>query len=207
MDINLFIQKRPYLYHLTDSRNLPNILATGRLFSTRAILEESDHDNVEGYLRTRRPDHNEITINGFTYHVRDQRPISEVVLSRSLTHNWTSGDFIAHLNSRVFFWPTVSRLERHFKRYENEHPVIMRFNTAEMLEVNTAEFCRLNSGATRCSSHWDGNAPERGPDTFQIADLYPGNPATVAEVTIPNICILPEDFWTSDNPQGVWTAN
>lgn len=207
MDINQFIEKRPFLYHLTDARNLPNILTTGRLLSARAILELSNHPDIEGFLRTRRPAHSEVAIGGLTYHIRDQRPISEVVLSRSLTHNWTSGDFIAHLNNRVFFWPTISRLERHFKRYETENPVILRFNSSDVLQGNTAEFCRLNSGATRCSSHWDGNAPERGQDTFQIADLYLGSPASIAEVTIPIICILPKTIWTSNSPQGIWSPN
>jgi hypothetical protein len=207
MNITKFVETRPFLYHLTDVRNLSNITSQAKLLSTKAIIEGSNHVNPAEYLRTKRRVHDEISINGHSYHIRDQRPISEIVLARSLTNGWTTGDFIAHLNCRVFLWPTISRLERHFKRYENENPIILRFNTSDIVSQNNVEFCRLNSGATRCSSHWGGNAPERGPETFQIAESYLGTHSSVAEVTIPEFCNLPELFWTSNHPHGQWSVN
>lgn len=206
MDIDKFAKLRPYLYHLTDSRNINSIVTQKKILSTKKIITDSSTPNKKKYLSSRRPEHDLIKINGFDFHIRDQRPISALVLGRSLTNNWTVGDFLAHLNKRVFFWPTLNRLTRHYDRYQNEHPVILRFNTKEILELNPdAEFCHLNSGATRCSSHWQGNAPERGEDTFLIADAYQKKPATVAEVTIPEYCDLPTDYWTSGSPTGNWT--
>jgi hypothetical protein len=139
------------------------------------------------------------------YHIRDQKPISIKVLSRCLTDGWKYSDFIEFLNKRVFFWPTMNRLERHFNTYVAEKPIILRFNTEDLLEINNhAQFCRLNSGATRCNSYLGGNAPQRGPKTFLTASDYTLGIGTVAEVTFPGECKLPKDYWQSRSPGGPW---
>jgi len=69
-----------------------------------------------------------------------------------------------------------------------------------------AEFCRLNSGATRSSSYYDGAPPPRGEETFLLAEEYENNVGSVAEVTFPNSCQLPEVFHIGDSPQGRWRA-
>lgn len=206
MDIDKFIKLRPYVYHLTDRRNLNSIIAQKQIFSTRKIVSDSAIQNKKTYLASRRPNHDLIKINVYDFHIRDQQPISELVLGRSLTNNWTVADFIAHLNKRVFFWPTINRLTRHYDRYQSENPIILRFSTEDVLKLNpNAEFCHLNSGATRCSSHWNGDAPHRGADTFLTAANYQLGHASVAEVTILDYCDLPDDYWTSGSPNGQWT--
>lgn len=156
-------------------------------------------------LRSKRQQHTIITLGQTQVRIRDQRPISEVVLGRSLTHEWNVGDFIEHLNSRVFFWPTEQRLSRHYTRYAEENPVILRVKTSDLLALNSAPlFCRLNSGATRCSSHWDGNAPERGPNTFLPSSDFEHNYISVAEVTFEDYCRLPKEIWTGHTPAGPW---
>lgn len=206
MDLTKFISLRPYVYHLTDRRNLKSIIAQKKILSTKKIVNDSAKPNKRTYLSSRRPEHDLIKINGFDFHIRDQQPISELVLGRSLTNNWTVADFIAHLNKRVFFWPTINRLQRHYDRYQSENPIILRFKTDDLITLNNdIEFCHLNSGATRCSSHWNGDAPHRGADTFLTATNYLKKPATVAEVTIPDYCDLPIDYWTSASPTGAWT--
>ena len=205
LNIEKFIRINPFLYHLTDRRNLPHIIESRRLMSTSELVNSSDLENKEDFIRVRRPSHAELSYNGRTLYIRDQKPISLVVLERSLTDNWTSSDFIEHLNKRVFFWPNLNRLQKHFNRYEGENPVILRFSTDEILALNSdAEFSRLNSGATRCSSHWNGNAPERGPRTFLNAQNYMLSERLVAEVTIPNFSFLPDSFEKTNNPNNNW---
>lgn len=205
MTIKQFTDRHPYVYHLTDQTNYNAILSGKRFLSTKDIVELSDIANPNEFLRGKRFNHETIKIGDTDYKIRDQRPISEVVLARSLTDNWTNGDFIHHLNSRVFFWPNLNRLSRHYERYKNENPVIFRFNSADILNLHPdAEFCRLNSGATRCNSYLGGNAPERGPNTFLTANNYPLTASTVAELTVPDFCNLPKNFWISDSPMGQW---
>lgn len=205
MDIQKFISLRPYLYHLTDQRNLNGIVSNKKILSTEKIIADSSIPNKREYLSSRRPQHDLIRIGEFDFHIRDQQPISELVLGRSLTNNWTVADFIQHLNKRVFFWPTINRLTRHFDRYKNESPVILRFNTEEIFKLNPdAEFCNLNSGATRCSSYWNGDAPHRGINTFLTAANYQLGHTSVAEVTFLKYCDLPDSYWISKNPFGNW---
>lgn len=208
MEIENFTQRNPYLYHLTDADNFATILETSRILSTKNIVEASNIPNQDIFLGSKRKSHTSIEVDDKIYKIRDQQPISEVVLARSLTNDWTNADFIKHLNRRVFMWPTVDRLERHFKRYEQEQPLILRFRSSDILNLHPqAEFCRLNSGATRCNAQWKGNAPERGPNTFVTAEHFNQSPRHVAEVTVPDFLNLPMEFWTATSPQGPWTLH
>lgn len=205
MELIDFIKRNQYLYHLTDTNNISNILETGQIISTERIVAASDLPNKVDFLSSKRNSHFIIQANGFDYRVRDQQPISIKVLSRSLTHDWTPDQFIYLLNNRVFFWPNLNRLTRHYNKYANENPQIIRVRTDEVFDLNpNIEFCRLNSGATRCNSSWNGNAPERGPETFLTANNYLLPINTVAEVTFPELCILPNEIQIANNPNGAW---
>ena len=147
-----------------------------------------------------------IIVNNTSYSLRDQQPISQVALSKCLTDNWQVADFIEHLNNRVFMWPTKNRLERHFNRYINEHPVIFKFNTHEILDLNShVKFCRLNSGATRANSYLDGIAPMRGANTFLTAANYNLPISSVAEVTFEIECNLDCDIFIGNHPNADFT--
>jgi hypothetical protein len=205
MNINNFKTKRPYLYHLTDRRNYEQIKDCKTLFSTKSLVEMSNVDLRDGLLNRRRPCHTEIKVDGRSIFLRDQRPISLNALSKCLTDGWTCGDYIFHLNSRVFFWPTINRLVRHFERYKSENPIILKISTGELFSINAeAEFCRLNSGATRCNSYLGGIPPYRGKQTFQKAEEFDNPISTVAEVTFPDKCAIPPTIAISSDPTGNW---
>ena len=207
MDINEFIAERPFLYHLTDEDNISGILTEGEIWSTKYIahLAIAKRSERKTYLTTKRPKHSVLTVNGRKFKIRDQRPISIKILSKSLTDSWTTGDFLDHLNGRVFMWPTLDRLQRHYNRYAHENPVILRFNTADVFEINTSpQFCSINSGATRCHPFYKGAAPPRGRKTFLPANKYLDGIKNVAEVTFPIKCLVPSNIWTARSPNGNW---
>jgi len=207
MDIQEFISKREFLYHLTDIRNLPLILRDHQLRSTISIVEDSGmlQNEITSFIRSRRATHGQILINEETFYIRDQRPISTTNLQKCLTPGYDVGDFIKLLNSRVFFWPTIQRLDTHYQRYKNENPVIIKVRTNELFEINdNPEFCRLNSGATRSNSYLGGAPPMRGDGTFLGADLYQRNVSSVAEVTFLHSCHLPQIIFTGPSPNGPW---
>lgn len=207
MDEKRFIKNREFLYHLTDSRNLNLIIDSRCIYSTKEILSRSGLTESEKkvIMETRRPEYLAINVNGNMVYVRDQRPISSVALEKCLTDDWTVGDFIKHLNRRVFLWPTVKRLVVHYERYKSENPVILRFNTMDLIELNVcAEYSHINSGATRSNFHLHGRAPSRGRYTFKPASEFEYNVSKVAEVTFQNVCIIPDKFWISSNPNGPW---
>ncbi len=201
MDLEKFIEKTPYLYHLTSQENAANIINQQKLFSTNELIAQSGNKDYEKVKREKRPVHLKLSVNGVTVDIRDQQPISMVALPKCLTDGWNVGDFLHHLNDRVFMWPTLKRLWSHFNRYENEKPVIFRFSTRELLEANPhVKFCRLNSGATRANSYLGGKAPERGSQTFQIAENFNFPIGNVAEVTFEKECVVAGQFTTGLRP-------
>jgi hypothetical protein len=207
MDIQDFIKKRPYLYHLTDRSNLPLILKAKELWSTTAIVTSFlPKKDAYTFLREKREKHTTIFDGKLNYKIRDQKPILMTVLERSLSEG-NAGDFIELLNKRVFWWPTLSRLNRHYNTYANEKPVILRVKTDEIFEINdNIEFCHLNSGATRCHPKYQGNAPTRGKNSFLSIENYNKDIASVAEVTFVGTCKLPQNVWVGSQPDGKWNV-
>jgi len=206
VNINDFVQKRPFLYHLTDHRNYEIIKESRVIYSTRDLVYMSEIDDKESFLRSRRPYHTQIQVEDNTIYIRDQRPISEKALSKCLTNGWKCVDYIYHLNRRVFFWPTKERLIRHFNRYKGENPIIIRVSTKDLFGLNPhSEFCRLNSGATRPNSYLGGIPPLRGLETFRQAEDYGFTVSSVAEVTFQNNCTIPDQISISNNPLENWT--
>lgn len=206
MDIQKFIDNRPAVYHLTAAQNLPLILKHKKIFSANRLIDMSaDAENIP-IKRQRRPEHTIITIGNDEYSIRDQRPISEKALQKCLTNGWVCADFYEHLNNRVFTWPTIDRLQRHYDRYQGENPVILILDTAKLFAVNpTPLFCRLNSGATRANSYLGGVPPSRGIDTFLPSNLYNLSVPSVAEVTFEHELILPDEILIATSPSGATT--
>jgi hypothetical protein len=203
MNIEKFIEKRPYLYHLTSSSNANLIIAEKRIYSANELIRMSKDEQHLPIQRKKRTNHYLLYINGNAYSLRDQKPISEKALAKCLTDGWEVSDFLYHLNNRVFMWPTLDRLRRHFNRYKEEKPVIFRFPTEKLLAINShVLFCRLNSGATRANSYLGGKAPARGRQSFLPADQFQHAVREVAEVTFPKYCDISMDLAYSSSPDG-----
>jgi hypothetical protein len=205
MNLQDFITARPFLYHLTSDNNYPLIIADRILYSTNQLIHLSGNSSYQNIGTAKRFTHQEIFIGDQKYMIRDQQPVSEIALSKCLTNGWTNSDFFHHLNDRVFMWPTLDRLRRHFKRYAAENPVILRFDTRAILNANPhVKFCRLNSGATRPNSYLGGVAPARGQESFLPANLYQLPIGTIAEVTFEQQCNLIGNIWQSSEPEDVF---
>ena len=100
---------RPFVYHLAEAENWPSIQRDG-LFSTHALLERagingSIRDAVE---REHRPKRTTLS-TGLV--IRDQRPMPPASLERCLV-GLTAPQWYELLNSKVFFWLDIERLNR-----------------------------------------------------------------------------------------------
>lgn len=203
MEIEKFIERSPFLYHLTSKQNAKSIIERKTLYSANALIDMSTKKKDSEVKTHKRFKHYPLDINGIEILLRDQRPISEIALAKCLTDGWLVADFLYHLNNRVFTWPNLDRLSRHFKRYANEEPVIFRFSSKEMILANPhVKFARLNTGATRPNSHLGGIAPERGSKTFMKASDYFLNVNTVAEVTFEKFCVIAGEYGIDKHPEG-----
>ena len=102
--------------------------------------------------------------------VRDQGPLK--FLNESLTHGTTPREYLAALNSRVFFWLTRKRLERlsGARRYRNKAQTVLQVDSAQLVERygDVAQLAPYNTG----DLHVPG-LPARGVDVFVDLDNYP----------------------------------
>jgi len=158
-------------------------------------------------LHERRSAHQTIGVTGRSILLRDQAPLHRG--NMELPSGYSFERFVESLNRRVFFWPgteeqPISYGVRHFRRYENENPVILRTCSDSLHRRNPQAvplFCRYNSGSPRCSR---GKKSPRGPDTFVPAQEFDGTAADVAEVTFTEEIFLPDDTEMGRQPKGPW---
>jgi hypothetical protein len=204
MDIEKLIALRPYVYHLTDRGNIAFIKSSGKLLSSNQLIDLCNATDKTGLKVKHRTGHEPIVIGDQNITLRDQAKINKAA-PRSLTDGWTLDQYIYSLNDRIFMWVKDLHLANHFKRYANERPVILRFSTESIVNLNEPRIylSDLNSGDTRCVSKYRNPKP-RGPYTFKRPDDYPRVPSTVKEFTILNECILPDKFSIGEHPNGNW---
>ena len=139
--------------------------------------------------------------------VRDQAPLHSGNLE--LPNGFSFADFIESINRNVFFWPgteagPISYGLRHFERYRQERPVLLRVDYQSLILSNPAAiplFCKYNSGAPRCSN---GKKSPRGLNTFLSAVAFNGTPSQVVEVTFRSAIKLPAGTKIGRHPNGPW---
>lgn len=202
--LQMLASSRPFLYHLTDARNVPRIRATRRLECATRILRSAGDDAT---IRERRRASCVVEVDGLQVHIRDQAPLH--LGNMRLEPGWTFDDFVEHLNARVFFWPggdtgPISYGVRHFERYADDGPAILRVPTLALFTENTRHlplFCRWNSGSPRCSY---GQKSPRTAQTFVGNDDAEYRPSQVVEVTFEDLVSLPTSTQLGSGPRGPW---
>ena len=205
IDLTALCRLRPYLYHLTARANLPRIARLRRLDSAAALLVQARRQEL---LRQRRRAKCEVAIEDEVVLIRDQAPLHQ---GNMLLDGMTFEDFVAHLNSHVFFWPgrehgPIPHGVRHYERYADETPGILRARTSEILSANPTaapSFCRFNSGSPR----WNRGRPSpRSANTFSSATTADFREGAIIEVTFSESVTLPQQAEVADSPYGPWRA-
>jgi hypothetical protein len=169
------------------------------------LLERAGRSDL---LRVRRRQHERMTFGTTAILIRDQAPLYSGNLA--LTSGFSFGDLVESMNRRVFFWPgtatgPVSYGVRHFERYREERPVLLRIDYESLLRANSAAdplYCKYNSGAPRCSF---GMKSPRGPRTYSSANSFDGTPSKVVEVTFVCELKLPSNTEFGGQPTGPWS--
>jgi hypothetical protein len=186
-----FCRQRPFLYHLTDRRNLPRIAEVNRLVCANDTIRDGARPELSGQRRTR---HTVVVVNGAEVRIRDQAPLREGQIA--FEPGWNLARLVELLNSLVYFWPGTAQSPsvyglRHLGRYLNEEPVVLKVPTAEMFRLNPRPlFCRYNSGSPRFTG---GRASPRGSATFQAHPEDRLRANQVVEVVFERAASLPED--------------
>jgi hypothetical protein len=174
------------------------------LFPAAVLMQRGGRNDL---LRARRHLPTTIRIGGVDVWIRDQRPLYRGNIK--FPNGYTLEDLIESLNRRVFFWPgtaagPISYGIRHFGRYKEEKPIILRIGFEELVDGNRTvapRYCNYNSGSPRCSN---GEKSPRGPNTFLLADDFNGTPSKVVEVTFDSAITLPRHAEFGVTPKGPW---
>lgn len=178
---------------MAEDGTWPSIQALG-LLSTKALVDlyrPEPHVRTEILGAMRR---NSIVLDHPEYGravIRDQGPLK--FLNESLTPGTAPQEYLAALNSRVFFWLTREGLLRLLgaRRYRRKAQTVLHVDSAQLLKRygDVAQLAPYNTG----DLHVPG-LPPRGVEVFVDLDSYPhaewrsrrgprGEP--VVELTIP----------------------
>lgn len=173
MDINRFISLHPMLYHMAEYGSWESIKKHG-LMSTLALL---DLFGISGTARTRiienrRPQMVYIEHKDYgRAAIRDNKPMNEIILARSLKNGLTPRDWYIYLNQFVFFWVNKSRLNKllNARAYRDKRHTVLTINTKSLLQshVKSTLLSPINSGAALFK------APARCKEDFKPIESYP----------------------------------
>ena len=163
----------PRLFHMAEKDSWPSIRRYG-LRSTSALLDlfeitEPRRSQIES---ARRPEMVKLEHSAYgTVWIRDNKPISEAALRRTLD-GMSLSDWYRTLNSRVFFWLDESRLDRlrNARAYKHRQHDILVLDTERLLGTygDSIELSPLNSGAVHGAAQY-----RRGVGTFAKISDYP----------------------------------
>src|SRR5262245_4878183 len=139
---------RPFVYHLAEAENWPSIQRNG-LFSTSVLLKRAEISGssravIEQEHRPKR------TILSSGLVIRDQRPMPPAALQRCLV-GLTTAQWYQLLNSKVFFWCDIDRLNRQRRACGDFPQVVLKIATARLLNRYAAKAAvtPINTGNAR----------------------------------------------------------
>ena len=144
----------PNLYHVAWEGSWPSIKKYG-LLSTKALLQLYEVDDMKfKSLTTKRRQHWEtIKCPGKQPAVlRDQKPLTDNGLKSALTDGTEPWQWYDLLNSMVFLWPTICRLNTMLKAraYKKMRHDVLIFDTKKMVQMEEPRIrlSHMNSGCT-----------------------------------------------------------
>jgi len=199
--VGRFIEKRPFLYHVTSPLNLDRIRKSRRLESAEQLYRAGDQVLPPEARRSTV----DLQIGNVPVRIRDQKGIVEGNIE--WYGGWGMRELLDDLNRRVFFWADVKSVAKHLRTYEAERPslvilrvpaqelVRMRFLSSDDPEDPLPWFSRYNSGFPRWNPNGkdgEAEASPRGPKTFVLASKADFTLKDVKEVTFVGEIALPE---------------
>jgi hypothetical protein len=137
-----------YVYHLAELSNWPSIQKHGLLPSNDLIAESGLSRIRKKVVSTQQRDGHTILPNGVE--IRDQLPMPPEFLERCLI-GMTPSEWYANLNSRVFFWLDIDRLNRMCKACSGRPQIALKFDVQRILAKyrSKIELAPINTGYAR----------------------------------------------------------
>ncbi|MBB5110531.1 hypothetical protein FHU28_000370 [Micromonospora echinospora] len=191
MDAEELIARHPRVFHTMPATAWPSVQRHGLVSTWQLIdlfaLDAAERDRL---LSAPRKQSTVLRAPGLPPAViRDQKPMKFV--AEKIDPHSSLTEYLAAINSRVFFWASAERLDRlrQAREYRTKDQVVLHVDTRALVERHgpRIELCRFNSGAVTQKNH-----PVRGHRSWlPIAD-YPyaeyrrryGRDGALVEVTV-----------------------
>ena len=153
----MYIQDR--IYHLTHAVNWPSIQRHG-LLSAQALLDLAHIDEEEQLRINQHQRPSQLVLPNGTF-LNDQKPMPSSALERCL-RGMTPAQWYTLLNSKVFFWFDIERLNRLRKVLINTPQIVLIIDTQRLLACygGSISLSPINTGNAR------RQPALRGPSTF-----------------------------------------
>lgn len=208
VDVEELIARHPRVFHTMSATAWPSVQLHGLLSTQRLInlfgLDTAQRDRL---LSAPRKQSTVLRAPGLPPAViRDQKPMK--FIAEKIDPRSSLVEYLAAINSRVFFWASPERLDRlrQAKEYRTEDQVVLHVDTRALVERHgpRIELCRLNSGAVTQKNH-----PTRGHRSWLPITEYPydeyrrrhGRDGALVEVTV--LDAVPDILDLTDKIEGV----
>lgn len=198
MDLDLFAERFPRLFHATFEENTPGIMRRGLLCAQDLVSHSGlSAQATETILSERRADLVEIALpGGDTAILRDQIPLRLSHLKQKYPHISTNA-YCRNLSRRLFFWCSdIKRTATSGREYRGRRQDTLVFDTAKLLRdhADRIELCRVNSGTLLMPSAV-GSEENRNPATmFVRIRECSWAMASIKEVTLVGSLLDPERY-------------
>lgn len=147
-------------------------------------------------------------IEGQRILIRNQLPLDPYSIDLGATV--TLAEYVAYLNSFVYFWPGTALGPREngvrmFERTNGAVSVVIRVSTRSLIDVNRDSLTYVATCNTGAAWTEQGKRSRRGPEVFQSIERFSEQPASIHEICFAGEVRLPEDVEYGTNPEGRWS--
>jgi hypothetical protein len=193
-------------YHVTSVANFAPLRHSRVLWPTRTLLERAKRHY---FLRRRRTRDVLIRIDGHQVLIRNQIPLDP--RSLDLGPTGTLKEYVACLNSYVYFWPGTALGPnkdgvRMFERTNGTHSIIIRVLTRSLVDTNRASPLFLATCNTGVAWTKQGIKSQRGPEVFKAVDVFLEQPTRIHEICFESNVRLPDCTEYGVTLTGPWQA-
>jgi hypothetical protein len=182
-----------HCYHVTAVVNLRGIRRSRVLFPAATLFRSTDQSDLLSCRRTRDL---QLRFQNQEILVRNQTPLDPDHIDLGSTE--TFEEYVACLNTYVFFWPGTASgptLDgaRMFRQTVGVKSALTRVPTRSLFEVNEHSIIHLSTCNTGASWLQEGKKSQRGIGVFQRAESFAEPPERIEEIMFRGSVNLPDD--------------
>jgi hypothetical protein len=202
MEVDEFLARWPWCYHVTARRNLAGIARRGCLLSANDLLVDAQSPDLSCVRRTTDL---VLSVRGLPAILRNQSTLDPNTIR--LVGGISLADYVYYLNSRVFLWPgDRDRPSEGCLRMltSTGGQLVIRMRMQTLLESNSGRVPHLsfcNAGATWAACELTS---VRSDAVFSPIDCFAGAADEIIEISYPQSVRLPPRCQSSTVACGPW---